>query len=155
VKPEPRPEVFLDTSALFAGLWSAEGGARMLLTLGEAGAVKLVVSAQVLGELEGAVRRKAPELLGQLAWALDRCRLEIAPPPPGAALARGRLLVGQAGDALVVAAAWSAGVEFLVSLDRPHFLENRALVAAAPFQIGTPGDCLAWLRERLSGCCRP
>jgi predicted nucleic acid-binding protein len=143
--------VFLDTSALFAGLWSAEGGARMLLVLGEAGAVDLLASAQVLAEIERAFRRKATHLLGQLAWVLDQSRVEIAPRAPASVLARCMRLLGQKGDAEVAAAAWAAEVDFLVSLDRPHFLENRALRAAAPFSLGTPGDCLAWLRERLHG----
>lgn len=60
----PRVSVFLDTSALFAGIWSAEGGARMILKLGEAGAIRLLVSPQVLAEAESALRRKAPETCG-------------------------------------------------------------------------------------------
>lgn len=59
-----RVSAFLDTSALFAGIWSAEGGARMLLKLGETGAIRLLVSSHVLDEIERALRRKAPDTLG-------------------------------------------------------------------------------------------
>ena len=52
-----RISVFLDTSALFAGIWSSEGGARMILRLGETRAIRLLVSPQVLDEIEGALRR--------------------------------------------------------------------------------------------------
>jgi len=45
-----RFSVFLDTSALFAGIWSAEGGARLVLRLAEVGAIRLLVSSQVLDE---------------------------------------------------------------------------------------------------------
>ena len=55
-----RPRLFLDTSVLFAGVWSAEGGARLLLKLGEAEVVILLVSSQVLNEIEGVIRRKTP-----------------------------------------------------------------------------------------------
>ena len=47
-----RISVFLDTSALFAGIWSAKGGSRMILKLGEAGVIRLLVSPQVLDEIE-------------------------------------------------------------------------------------------------------
>ena len=57
----PTPDIFLDTSALFSGIWSATGGARMLLKLGEAQAIKLSVCSQVLTEIEGVLRRKAPQ----------------------------------------------------------------------------------------------
>ncbi len=52
-----------------------------------------------------------------------------------------------APDALVLAAAASAGVDFFVTLDRRHFLGNAPLRAALPFPIGTPGDYLGWHRE--------
>lgn len=53
-----RIRAFLDTSALFAAVWSDQGGARMILKLGEAGAVTLRVSPQVIKEAEGALKRK-------------------------------------------------------------------------------------------------
>jgi len=52
-----QPKVFLDTSALFAGLWSDSGGARQILKLAEAGLVTLAVSPQVLSEIENSLRR--------------------------------------------------------------------------------------------------
>ena len=62
-----KPYLFLDTSAMFAGIWSAQGGSRLLLRLGEAEVVHLLVSAQVLREIEDAFRRKAEEHLPVLA----------------------------------------------------------------------------------------
>ena len=59
-----RVRVFLDTSALFAGIWSVAGGSCMILRLGEAEAIRLLVSLQVLDEIEGALRRKAREMRG-------------------------------------------------------------------------------------------
>jgi predicted nucleic acid-binding protein len=150
-------KVFLDTSALFAGLWSREGGARLLLQLGEAGVLQLRVSALVLEEIERALREKAPETLGRLALVLDRSGLEVVAKPRPATLRRARPLRGPGGklvrhpgDALVIAAAWDAGVDYCVTLDRKHFLNNRALRDALPFPVGTPGDCVAWLRGALA-----
>ncbi|HEY3231292.1 MAG TPA: PIN domain-containing protein [Roseiflexaceae bacterium] len=145
-----RVSVFLDTSALSATVWSAGGGARMILKLGEAGAVRLLLSPQVLTEIEGALRRKAPESLGLLALLLDRAGVEVVPSPTPEAVRQGQALTGHQGDAIVLAAAQSSGADYFVTLDRAHFLDNPALKSAVPFPIGTPGDFLAWYRERIS-----
>ncbi len=146
----PKPEIFLDTSVLFAGIWSAEGGARMLLKLGEAQAVKLSVSSQVLTEIDGVLRRKSPQSLGALALLLDRSRIMVRPPAPAAQIAICQSVVNYKPDAIVLAAAWTAGVDYFETLDRKHFLNNEPLHNAVPFVIGTPGSCLAWYRRQLS-----
>jgi len=142
--------VFLDTSALFAGIWSATGGGRMILKLGEAEAIRLLVSPQVLDEIESALRRKAPDMLGLLALLLDRSRVEVVPSPMPETVQDSQALTGHPGDAQVLAAAWEAGANYLVTLDRKHFLDNPALRDTVPFPVGTPGDFLAWYRRRLT-----
>lgn len=144
-----RPKIFLDTSAPFAGIWSDQGGARMLLRLGEAGAVCLLVSAQVVAEIERVLRRKAPPLLGIVAVLLDRAGIEVVAGPGEKRLRGCQRLVGHLGDATVLAAAWDAGADYFVTLDQKHFLDNRKLQTRAPFPVGTPGDCLAWIRDGL------
>lgn len=144
-----RFSVFLDTSALFAGIWSAEGGARMILRLGEVEAIRLLVSSQVLDEIERALRRKAPATLGLLALLLDRSGIEVVPSPTPKVVQDSQALIGHPGDAQLLAAAWAAGVDYFVTLDRKHFLDNQVLKDNVPFPIGTPGDFLAWYKERL------
>jgi predicted nucleic acid-binding protein len=141
---------FLDTSALFAGIWSATGGGRMILKLGEARAIRLLVSPQVLDEIEGALRRKAPHMLGLLTLLLDRSGVEVVPSPMSEAVRDSQALTSHTGDAQVLAAAWTAGADYLVTLDRKHFLDNPILRDAVPFPVGTPGDFLAWYRAQLT-----
>jgi predicted nucleic acid-binding protein len=144
-----RISVFLDTSALFAGIWSAEGGGRMILKLGEAGAIRLLVSPKVLEEVESVLRRKAPDDLGLLALLLARSGVEVVPSPTPKAVQDSHALIGHPGDAQVLAAAWVVEVDYFVTLDRRHFLDNPVLIDAVPFPVGTPGDFLAWYREQL------
>jgi predicted nucleic acid-binding protein len=144
-----RVRVFLDTSALFAGIWSIEGGARMILKLAEAGAIRLLVSSQVLNEMESALRRKASDLLGLLALLLDRSGVEIVASPGLEVVQKSQTLAGHPGDAQILAAAWAVGVDYFVTLDRQHFLDNPDLKEAVPFPVGTPGDFLAWYREQF------
>jgi predicted nucleic acid-binding protein len=141
--------IFLDTSAIFAGIWSARGGGRVLLGVGEAGAIALVTSRSALQELEGALRAQAPEVLGTLALLLDRAQFTIVGPPDKDQLGLTSRLVDHPGDANILGSALGGQVEFFVTLDQKHFLANDRLVSGLPFQLGTPGECLDWLRRRL------
>jgi len=141
--------VFLDTSALFAGIWSSKGGARMILKLGESGILRLFVSKQVLTEIEGVVRRKAPRELGTLALLLERSNIELISKIYKDKVAKSSKLVNHPGDAKVIASAWSSDVDYLVTLDQVHFLKNRTLRKLLPFHLGTPGDFLSWFKEQL------
>ena len=143
--------VFLDTSALFAGIWSEQGGARMLLKLGEMEVIRLLVSPQVIAEIDAVLRRKAPHLLGLLALLLDEANVEILTQPSEEARKRASGLVTHPGDALVLAAALDARPDYFVTLDRAHFLDNDRLTQAVPFPVGTPGDFLAWWRTEAVG----
>ena len=74
-----RRRIFLDTSTIFAGVWSETGGARMLFKLAEAGNIDLLVSAEVLTEAEAVIRRKAPSNLAFQTLLLDRARVSMVP----------------------------------------------------------------------------
>jgi len=142
-----KPAVFVNTSALFSAIWSDSGGGRMLLKLGEAGIVQPVVSSQVLNEIEDVLRRKFPRALPDLALLLDRCRVVFAPKPGPDLMQRSIQMVTHPGDAHIIAAAWSAEVDYLITHDRKHFLDNLSLLKDLPFPLGTPGDFLAWFRD--------
>ena len=122
----------------------------MILKLGEASALQLITSQDVLGELERVFRRKAHELLGELAILLDRSRLEIGPSPLQHDVEKNLNLVGHLGDARTIAAVRSMEVDYFVTLDRKHFIDNVRLVNEVPFPIGTPGDFLDWYRRELT-----
>ena len=141
-----RVRAFLDTSALFAAVWSDQGGARVILKLGEAGAVTLLVSPQVIKEAEGALRRKAPDALPLLAILLDRSGVTVAGTAPHKSAATLSIVTGHAGDAQIVADALQAKADYLITLDREHLLGNTRLAEAVQLSIGTPGDFLAWFR---------
>ncbi len=141
--------IFLDTSALFAGIWSAEGGARMILKLGELGTLRIFVSPQVIREIDAALRRKAPDLLGPMAMLLDAANVDVRPEPHEETKCWASSLVTHPGDALILAAAMDVQPDYFVTLDRVHFLNNKRLLEQLPFPVGTPGDFLAWWREHV------
>ncbi len=144
-----RIRVFLDTSALFAGIWSQEGGARFILRLGEASMIQIAVGSYVLTEIQNVLQRKEPGMLGRLALLLHESRVDIVQTPPPESSHESLQLVGYEPDAQVLSAAWAADVDYFITLDKKHILENAPLKQVAPFLIGTPGDFLAWFRAQL------
>ena len=143
------PKVFLDTSAVFAGLLSATGGARQILRLAEIGHVSLYISKAVLRELEQIVRSKAPGQMANLALVLDAARVVIVGDADPAGLLSVTPHLDYAPDLIVAGAAQSSDCDYFVTLDRKHFLNNAALRAALHMPMGTPGDYLAWHRAQL------
>ena len=141
-------QVFLDTSALFAAVLSATGGARQLLKLSEAGVITLWVGPTVLAEMDAVLTCKSPGSKGALALLLDRARVQIGPASAPAMQAQAQAVVTYPPDADVVAEALAAQADYLVSLDRQHLVDNPRNTTL-PFPVGTPGDCLAWLRAQL------
>ena len=42
-----------------------------------------------------------------------------------------------------------AGVNFLATLNRRHFIDDPQVAMRNELKIGTPGDALAWIRGQL------
>ncbi len=142
----PELRIFLDTSAIFASVLSATGGARALLKLGESGAIQIWVGPAVLTEADEVFRRKAPELLPLLATLLHQAQVQVGPTATGEQQARAAAIVDYAPDARIVAEALACGAGYLVTHDQEHLLRNPRL-EVLPCKVGTPGDCLAWVRQ--------
>ena len=141
-------KVFLDTSVLFAAVHSETGGARLILKLGEAGAVSLWVGPWVLKEAEGVIGRKSPKSKAYFALLLDRARIQVGEKPGEPVLRQAQSVIEYLPDAQVVAEALALEVDYFVSLDRKHLVGNPR-ARELPFPIGTAGDFLEWYRERL------
>lgn len=146
----PKPSLFLDSSALIAGVLSSTGAARALLLLGEASQITLTISEQVIVETERALARKAPAALPYYREALRASGLRIVPAPPAADVQAYQGIIAGPGDVPIVVAAMQAGVDYLVTLNRRHFIDDPQVPAHSGLRIGTPGDALAWDRHQLA-----
>ncbi len=111
--------------------------------------IQIAVDSYVLTETQNVLQPKEPRMLGPLALLLHESRIEVVPAPSLESAYESLNLVGYAPDAQVLSAAWAARIDYFVTLDKKHFLENDLLKQATPFQIGTPGDFLAWFRAQL------
>jgi len=144
-------KLFFDSSALFAGIVSATGAARALLILGESGHINLLVSEQVIAETEGALARKIPRALPDFRLALRSTNLSIVRNPSQEEIHNHAEIIAHPADVPIVVAALKAQVDYLVTLNRKHFIDDPKVSTRAGIPIGTPGDALQWFRERYTG----
>ena len=146
----PKINLFLDSSALIAGILSANGAARVLLLLSETGHIKIMISEQVVAECERAIARKAPQVLPELRQAILTSRVEIRRDPTPEEVKANLYIISHAPDVPIVLAAMGARVDYLVTLNRKHFIDDPEVSRRSGLRIGTPGDALAWVRQEIS-----
>lgn len=121
----------------------------MLLRVGQAGAVRLIVSEQVIAETERNLARKVPAALPLFRQAMKEAQVRIVRDPAPEQAAAARHLISHPPDVPILLAAMQARADYLVTLNRKHFLDDPQVAAQSGLRIGAPGDALAWLREQL------
>jgi predicted nucleic acid-binding protein len=146
----PKIDIFLDSSALIAGIVSDQGAARALLLLGEDEKIVLTVSEQVIVEIERNIARKAPKALPFVREIILSANVRILRDLPKEEVQKHLDWIGHAADIPILVAASQANVDFLATLNRRHFLNDPEVSRWSGLRIGTPGDALAWVREYFS-----
>jgi len=144
------PELFFDSSALFAGIVSASGASRALLLLAEAGQVAITVSEQVVAETERAVARKISRALPDFRETIRATGLRIVRDPSPDEIEGHADIIAHQADVPIVVAAMQIQTDYLVTLNRRHFIDDPTVAARSKLRIGTPGDALAWVRQHLA-----
>jgi predicted nucleic acid-binding protein len=150
VRSGARLNLFLDSSALFAGIVSADGASRALLLLAEDHLIDITVSEQVIAETEGALARKVPRALLTFREALRSTGLRIVRKPSIRDVDAHRDIIDHEADVPIVVAAMQARVDYLVTLNRRHFIDDPKVAIHSGLRVAMPGDALAWVRERLT-----
>ena len=139
--------VFIDTSALIAGMLSTTGAAHEVLRLCEAGVVQAVLSRQVLVEADRTLSQKLPALLPDYHSFLKHLSPLIVDNPPRQAIeAAGHVI--HRNDAPILAAAIEADAQYLITWNTRHF-QKKAVREYAPFPILTPGEFLEEFRRAI------
>jgi len=142
-----RWRVFLDTSALIAGIISGTGAAREVLRLCEAGAVELLLSRQVLTEADRNISEKLPNLLSDYHHLIRQMDPILVEDPSCKEVQKATRIIHQ-NDAPILAAAIRVKTDFLVTWNTRHF-QIESVREAVPFPILTPGEFLKEFRKSL------
>ena len=141
--------IFLDSSALIAGVISKTGAAYVLLELGEQEEILLTISAMVIIESERSIAKKSPKNLNRLREAIKAANLKVVQDPSSEEKEANLYLIDDPDDVPILLAAMKAKVDYLATHNRKHFLDDPKVAEKSGLKIGTPGDVLAWLRDRL------
>lgn len=141
--------IFLDSSALVAGILSRTGAAHALLVLGENEDILLTVIEYVIEESENVISSKSPRNLQSLRETITTSKLKIEKNPSNEEVQANLYLMDDPEDVPILLAAMKAKVDYLATHDRKHFLDDPQVAKKSGLKIGTPGDVLAWLREKL------
>lgn len=142
--------VFLDSSAVIAGVISSNGAARVLLVMSENGQIETFISEQVITESERSIARKVPWALPEFRQTLKDARLKVVHNPTTKETKENLYLIADPDDVPILLAAMKAHVDYLATHNRKHFLNDPKVAERAGITIGTPGDVLAWIRENLN-----
>ena len=136
--------VFADANILIAGADSRSGASRAVLLMAEIGLFTLVVSRQVLDEAERNIRKKLPRALPNFADQLAHLNLEILADPSLAVSAEWEAII-EAKDAPILAAAVTAKVDRILSLNTKDFTQEVAERCGVPIQ--TPAEFIRDIRK--------
>jgi predicted nucleic acid-binding protein len=145
-----RINLFLDSSALFAGIASSTGAARVLLLLAETQHITITISEQVVVETERAIARKAPKALDDLRQAILASKAQIVHDPAPEEVRAQRNLISHPADIPIVMAAMRIQADYLVTLNRKHFIDDPEVARQSGLRIGTPGEALEWVRGGMA-----
>ena len=140
-----RPKVFLDTSALIAGIASLRGAARAVLQLAEIGLIEVIVSRQVIVEADRNIEEKLPEMLNEYRKFIEILAPALVDDPQQKDVKR-FLTVINPDDAPILASAVISDADFLITWDRKHFI-GKNIHIHSNLKIVTPGEFLKYFRE--------
>lgn len=136
---------FIDSSVLIAASYSPTGASREIIRQAIRGTISLVVSNLVLEETERNLAIKAPEALPAFQQFLDAIPFETVRPTKGQVLESARYTAPK--DAAIVAAARSAQVDYLISLDRRHLVGVPEVAQRSGLKIMLPQELLEELQR--------
>jgi predicted nucleic acid-binding protein len=139
--PTPPRRIFLDSSVLYAAVFSATGPARRLILKGLQGSVTLCISDLVLEETKRNLAKNAPSALPYFTTLVALFSPVITNPTKAAVLKAAQLV--HLKDAPIVAAAAKAKAEYLATHDVKHLLaEAQAIEQAYGITVLPPADLL-------------
>ena len=138
--PRPAIRIFLDTSALIAGMASSRLPAPQVLRLGEAGVIRVYLSEQVLTEADRVWHARFPALTAEFRNFLRNLDPVLVDDPTRAEVASIEGWIN-ADEAPILAAAIMSRADCLVTWNTKYF-QNRKVTENVQFQVFTPTEFL-------------
>ncbi len=144
VSPSPQRRVFLDSSVLYAAVFSATGPARRLILKGIEGSITLAISDLVLEETKRNLTKNAPLALPYFTILTDLFSPFITNPTKAQVFKAAQLV--HLKDAPIVAAAAKAKAHYLATHDVKHLLSHaKAIEEAYGITVLAPAELISIL----------
>jgi predicted nucleic acid-binding protein len=141
VSPKPLRRIFLNSSVLYAAVFSATGPARRLILKGLEGSIALAISDLVLEETKRNLKKNAPATLPYFTIIADLLSPQTIRPTKAEVLRAAQLV--HLKDAPIVAASAKAKAEYLATHDVKHLLTHaQAIEEAYGIMVLTPAEVL-------------
>lgn len=126
--------IFVDSSVLFSAVNSPTGGSSKLFTLKN---IKLITSGVVLTETERNVRKKLHDYhLERFLMLADKLEILKKLPDTKLIIKTKKIIAGK--DSVILAESHKSKADFLVTLDRKHFLTDSVAKFLKPQRALTP-----------------
>jgi len=135
---------------LIAGIISDKGAARALLLLAEDRKLKISVADQVIVEVERNIAKKIPKILHVAREMIRESNVIIYKDPSKEEVREHLNWIDHDADVSILVSAIKAHVDYLVTLNTKHFLNDPQITFRSGLRIGTPGDALSWVREQMT-----
>lgn len=141
-----RPSVFLDTSVWIAAILSNRGASYVILERARYGEIVLFSSPDVFEEATRNLNVKYPKYLPVFVEAFERIHPYLLVPNKKAILHAATIV--HPDDAPILAATMETEAEYLVTLDRKHFISRARIVRnKTGIKVLTPGTFLKVLEQ--------
>ncbi len=131
--------VFLDANVIFAACHSQSGGSAFIINLARLGDLKIVTSRLALKEAEKNLRIKSTEEALDRFYQLHGLGIDLVESDRMVAKQKFGKLVSDK-DAPILASAIKSKANFLMTLDKKHFLSLKVRAVKLPINNVTPGE---------------
>lgn len=137
-KRKRKISVFLDSSVFVAAVLSSTGGSFRILKEASDNKIKVLTSLYVQEELNRVLKDKYPQSQDRFSQLIKFAQVSIKPNPQAKQVQKYFDII-HPEDAPILAAAIRDRVDFLITLDKKHFLNIKK---SLPISITTPKDFL-------------
>lgn len=138
--------VLLDSSVILSALFSSTGASTFILKLAEQREIKLLISDYIIEEIESVLLRKSPENIGNFIALLSKNLFRKVKRPTPKEVAAIQTIITDPKDVPILATAIGEKVDYLVTLDRKHFLKTGLMVRG--LEIVLPETLIKNLRRQ-------
>ena len=143
-----KEKLFIDASVLVAATFSDTGASFFIFRLAEKGLVDITITEEIVRESRSSLARNYEQkIVFSMIKMLSRHKKSIKPDIDN--YPSYKELIEDKKDLHVLAGAKEYEADFLITLDRKHFMTEKLAKANLPFEIILPGDYLKILRKKI------